>query len=50
MVVELEEGWFMLSNVVDCPARDVEIGMPVEVTFHQVGDEVWLPVFRPAAS
>lgn len=50
VVVELEEGWFMLSNVVDCPARDVEIGMPVEVTFHQVGDEVWLPVFRPAAS
>jgi uncharacterized protein len=47
-VIELEEGWYMLSNIVDCAARDVVIDMPVEATFRQVSSDVWLPVFRPA--
>jgi uncharacterized protein len=47
-VIELEEGWYMFSHIVDCAARDVAIDMPVVVTFRQVSDDVWLPVFRPA--
>jgi uncharacterized protein len=47
-VIELEEGWYMFSNIVDCAARDVAIDMPVVVTFRQLSDDVWLPVFRPA--
>lgn len=46
-IVAVEEGWFMLSNIIDCPAEAVEVGMPVEVTFRVVSDEITLPMFRP---
>ena len=45
--VQLEEGVQILTNVVDCSPDDVEIGMPVEVTFEDVSDEVAIPRFRP---
>jgi len=47
VVVELEEGVRMLSNVVDCPLRELAIGMPVEVVFEELSAEVTLPKFRP---
>ena len=48
VIVELEEqkGLRMVSNVVDVPADDVRIGMPVEVTFQKVADDVTLPMFK----
>lgn len=46
VIVALEEGVHMLSGVVNVAARDVRIGMPVEVTFEARGD-VLLPVFQP---
>jgi uncharacterized OB-fold protein len=49
-IVELEEGPRMMSNVIDCPNEELEIGMPLEVTFEQASDEVALPKFRPAAN
>ena len=49
VVVQLAEGVRMLSGIVDVPAADVRIGMPVEVTFEPRGPEILLPVFRPAA-
>jgi len=50
VVVEMEEGVRLLSHVVDVPAESLEIGMPVEVFFDAVSDEVTLPRFRRAAS
>jgi uncharacterized OB-fold protein len=50
VVVELEEGWHMLSNVVGCAPEQVRIGMPVRVEFVDVSDDVSLPVFRPEVS
>jgi uncharacterized OB-fold protein len=47
VVIELEEGARLVSNLVDCPVRDVRIGMPVEVVFDDVTPEVTLPKFRP---
>ena len=47
-VIELEEGVRLLSQVVDCPPDELEIGMPVEVVFDAVTDEVTLPKFRRA--
>jgi uncharacterized OB-fold protein len=47
VVVELEEGPRVLSNVVGCPTADVAIDMPVEVTFEDVAPDVTLPKFRP---
>jgi len=48
--VELEEGVQMLTNIVECSPDDVKIGMPVEVTFEDVTDEIAIPRFRPLAS
>jgi hypothetical protein len=47
VVIELDEGARMLSNVVDCPLGEIAIGMPVEVVFEDVTPEVTLPKFRP---
>ena len=48
VIVELEEqaGLRMVSNVVDVPPEDVRIGMPVQVTFQPVAEDVWLPLFK----
>ena len=46
-IVELEEGPRMMSNIVDCPAEAVAIGMPLELVFEQRG-EMKVPQFRPA--
>ena len=48
-IVELEEGWHMLSNLVDVAIDDVAIGMPLEVSFERKSDEIVLPYFRPRA-
>ena len=47
-LIELADagGVRMASNIVDCAAQDVEIGMPVEVVFDDVSDEITLPKFR----
>lgn len=47
VVVELECGVRMISNLVDCAAHEVAIDMPVEVAFEARSPEVVLPVFRP---
>jgi hypothetical protein len=44
----MDEGVRLLSQVVDCPPDELEIGMPVEVVFDDVTDEVTLPKFRRA--
>lgn len=46
VLVELEEGVLMTTNVVDCPPDEIEIGMPVAVTFERINDEITLPKFR----
>ncbi len=47
VVVQLEEGARMVSNLVDVQTRDVRCGMPVEVVFEKLNDEITLPKFRP---
>jgi uncharacterized OB-fold protein len=45
-IVDLEEGPRMVSEVVDCPLDEVEIGMPLEVTYRDLAEGLKLPVFR----
>jgi uncharacterized OB-fold protein len=47
-IVELEEGARLHTNLVECSNHQIHIGMPVEVVFDKVNDEVTLPKFRPA--
>lgn len=46
-IVELEEGWKMLTNLIGVKPESVEIGMPLEVAFEAMTDEITLPFFRP---
>lgn len=46
--IELAEGPRMMTNVVNCDPRDVEIGDDVTVTFEDRGDRN-LPQFEPAS-
>jgi uncharacterized protein len=45
-VVELDEGVRMTTNVVGCAHDELSIGMPLEVTFEHVSEEVAIPKFR----
>ena len=47
-MIELAEGPMMMSNVTDCAADDVHVGMPVEAHFVTADDEIGVPFFRPA--
>jgi uncharacterized OB-fold protein/acyl dehydratase len=46
-VFDLEEGTRFVSNLVTDDLDAIEIGMPVELYFEQVDDELTLPLFRP---
>jgi uncharacterized OB-fold protein len=50
VVIELDEGVRLVSNLVDCPPGDIRAGMPVEVVFDDVAPDVTLPKFRPRRS
>ena len=46
-IVAMEEGWEMLTNLVEVDPEQVRVGMPVEVVFRRMSDEITLPLFRP---
>jgi len=50
VIVELEEGVRMMTNIVECRNEDLRIDMPVEVAFDDVTPEITLPKFRPRRS
>ena len=47
-VVELEEGPRMVTNLLEVPVERVRIGLPVEVAFEDVTDDITLPQFTAA--
>ena len=47
VIVALEEGPHVLSNLVGCSREQLRIGLPVEVVFEDVSETVTLPKFRP---
>lgn len=49
VLVELEEGVRLVSNLCGVADADVAIGMPVEVFYQTFDDGLVLPQFRPAA-
>ena len=48
-IVDVTEGWSLLTWIVDCPVPDVHIGMEVEVRFTAGPDGALLPAFAPCA-
>lgn len=47
VLVDLDEGVRVLSNLIDIDPDEIRIGLPVEVTFASTADECAVPVFRP---
>jgi uncharacterized OB-fold protein len=47
-IVELAEGPRMMTNVVDCDAEQLEVGMSLQVRYRDLDDEFSIPVFVPA--
>ncbi|HLM19308.1 MAG TPA: Zn-ribbon domain-containing OB-fold protein [Acidimicrobiia bacterium] len=49
IIVNMDEGWQILSNLIGCEHDAVEIGMRVEVEFHEMEGGFTLPYFRSAS-
>ena len=49
-IVDVAEGWNLLTWIVDCPASEVYIGMNVQVRFVPGPDGALLPAFAPCAA
>lgn len=47
-MVELDEGVRMMSNITDCDADAVHIGMAVEAYTVKIEDDLGIPYWRPA--
>ena len=45
--VELEEGPRLTTNLLDVPAAETKIGMPVEAAYEDITEEITLLQFRP---
>jgi uncharacterized protein len=43
--VDLAEGPRMMTNVVDCPFDELQIGMALTIKFQPISDEFTIPVF-----
>ena len=46
-LIELEEGAKIWTNLVNCPNEAIYIGMPVEVVYEDINEQVTLPKFQP---
>jgi uncharacterized OB-fold protein len=46
VVVQLDEGPFMVSNLVDIDNDAIDVGLPVQVTYVDLDDDLTLPQFR----
>ena len=49
VVVEMDEGVRLVSQIPDCPIEELKIDMPVQVFFDNVTDEITLPKFNRIA-
>lgn len=46
-IVDLDEGYQILTNIVGCDHDDVFVGQQVDVEFHQIAENFKLHYFRP---
>ncbi len=49
-IVTLDEGFQMIANIIGCEPEQIHADLRVHVEFHPVGDNVFLPYFRPETS
>jgi DUF35 OB-fold domain, acyl-CoA-associated len=49
-IVDLDEGYQMMTNLIGLPPAAITPGLPVQVEFHETGRGLHLPYFRPRAA
>jgi uncharacterized protein len=47
VIVTLDEGFQLLTNLIGCPVDRVRVGLRVRVAFHDVGGGITLPYVEP---
>ena len=47
-IIELDEGFWLMSAMISCDVEDLRADLPVIVEFRPASDDVTLPYFRPA--
>ena len=47
VIVQMDEGWTMLADLIGCTTDEVAIGLRVEVVFPATDDGLVLPYFQP---
>ncbi|MBA2882986.1 hypothetical protein HNR65_003342 [Desulfosalsimonas propionicica] len=47
-LIDVDEGFRMMSNIVECDFDKLRCEMPVEVVFDQITPDIALPKFRPS--
>ena len=48
-IVQLDEGPRFISNIVGIDNDDIEVDMPIEVTYEEVAPDVIIPRFKPVS-
>jgi uncharacterized OB-fold protein len=46
-IVEMDEGWRMMTNIINVDPKDIQLGMRVGVVYDDVTPEFTLPKFQP---
>jgi uncharacterized OB-fold protein len=49
-MVELDEGPRLMTNIEGCEPSDLHVGMPVQVDFRAITDDIDATVFRPIST
>lgn len=49
VALDEQDGLRLMTNVVNCPAESVSIGLRVRVVFENHDDDVWFPLFEPVS-
>lgn len=45
-IIDMAEGYQILTNIIDTDMAQIRVGMAVTVDFRAVGEDLWLPYFR----
>jgi uncharacterized OB-fold protein len=48
-IIDMTEGYQMLTNIVNCHVEDLHLNMPVEVLFTRLSLDAVIPYFQPAS-
>jgi uncharacterized protein len=49
VIMRMDEGYDILSNMIGCPPEAIHVGQRARVTFHKLNDDITLPYFVPVA-